>query len=394
MELDWISYINFPKDSEDTFYTPFPESNSSELENITPPNSYFFVELENITIPPNSYFSVEDTSIPPNNNFSVVEPLSNAIESIKLSEPLSNDTSTSDYSTYQYNLTIGNSFDDWESVDRFIHKYCLERGFGYQVYQNDKDLNDHTITRRKSFRCSLSGNYEARKKIDQNEHRVRDSNKTGCEWHCNFKLPKTEQQIRCTTLVDVHNHELNPTEIAHLNARYRQFNDDMVQDLRFFTDCKVVPIIQLEILKKKHPHHVFHKQDVYNSIYKLRENCKDESPDSGSFLNSLFEKMTEDPNWKVFIRHSGNERRLSGIFWMSFEQQDLYHHFHDVLLNDNTCKTNKYNMYLSVFIVRDNYGRFRNMANALVEDEMASTYTWILQCLTKATTVPSRYNEP
>ncbi|CAG8781346.1 9591_t:CDS:1, partial [Rhizophagus irregularis] len=57
--------------SEDTFYTSFPESNSSELENITPPNSYFSVELENITIPPNSYFSVEDTSIPPNNNFSV-----------------------------------------------------------------------------------------------------------------------------------------------------------------------------------------------------------------------------------------------------------------------------------------------------------------------------------
>ncbi|PKK62977.1 hypothetical protein RhiirC2_789564 [Rhizophagus irregularis] len=78
MELDWESYINFPKDSEDTFYTPFSK--------------------KNITIPPNSYFSVEDTSIPPNNNFSVIEPLSNAIESIELSKPLSNDTSTSDYS--------------------------------------------------------------------------------------------------------------------------------------------------------------------------------------------------------------------------------------------------------------------------------------------------------
>ncbi|UZO28587.1 uncharacterized protein OCT59_022104 [Rhizophagus irregularis] len=204
---------------EDTFYTPFSESNSSELENITPPNSYFSVELENITIPPNSYFYVEDTSIPLNNNFSVVEPLSNAIESIELSEPLSNDTSTSDYSTYQYNLTIGNSFDDWESVDRFIHEYCLERGFGYQVYRNDKDLNDHTITHCKSFRCSLSGNYEARKKIDQNEHHVRDSNKTG---------------------LDVRNHELNPLRLLILMQDIVGC-DDVVQDLRFFTDCKVAP---------------------------------------------------------------------------------------------------------------------------------------------------------
>jgi hypothetical protein len=35
-------------------------------------------------------------------------------------------------------------------------------------------------------------------------------------------------------------------------------------------------------------------------------------------------------------------------------------------------------------MVKDNYGKFQNVANALVEDEMASTYTWILQCLMKA----------
>ncbi|CAB4384964.1 unnamed protein product [Rhizophagus irregularis] len=46
---------------------------------------------------------------------------------------------------------------------------------------------------------------------------------------------------------------------------------------------------------------------------------------------------------------------------------------------------NKYNMYLSVFMIKDNYGKFHNVANALIEDEMASTYNWILQCLMKAT---------
>jgi hypothetical protein len=166
----------------------------------------------------------------------------------------------------------------------------------------------------------------------------------------------------------------------------------MIQDLKFFTDCKVAPITQLEILKKKYPQHVFNKQDIYNSIYKLHEKYSEET-DSGLLLNSLFEKMTEDPCWKVFIRHSGNERRLSGIFWMSPSQQDLYQKFHDVILNDNTCKTNKYNMYLSVFMIRDNYGKFRNVVNALVEDELASTYTWILQCLMNATgnTIPKSF---
>ncbi|CAG8651765.1 11622_t:CDS:2, partial [Scutellospora calospora] len=216
-------------------------------------------------------------------------------------------------------------------------------GFGYQVFCNDKDQNDSNITRRKSYRCSSSGTYEARKVIDQNLHCLRGTTKTSCEWHCNFSFPKTTQQIKCTTLKDMHNHPVNPVQISDVIARYRRFNNEMIQDIEFFLDCKVAPITQLEILKKKHPHHVFHKQDIYNIIHKLRQN-DDERSDSVSLLDSLFEKMSSDPCWKVFIRHSGNERRLS-----------------------------------------DNYGRFRNVANALVEDELSSTYVWILQYLLKAT---------
>ena len=42
-------------------------------------------------------------------------------------------------------------------------------------------------------------------------------------------------------------------------------------------------------------------------------------------------------------------------------------------------------MYLSVFMIKDNYGRFWNVANALVDNELSSTYAWILQCLANAT---------
>ena len=70
--------------------------------------------------------------------------------------------------------------------------------------------------------------------------------------------------------MDIHNHEVNPAQISHVIARYRHLNDEMVQDLQFFLDCKVVPITQLEILKKKYSQQVFHKQAVYNAIYKLR----------------------------------------------------------------------------------------------------------------------------
>jgi len=82
-------------------------------------------------------------------------------------------------------------------------------------------------------------------------------------------------------------------------------------------------------------------------------------------------KMSQDSHWKVYIWHFGNEYRLSGIFYLEIpSQQELYQRFFNVVLNDNTCKTNKFNMYLSVFMVKDKYGRFQNIANVLVEDEL------------------------
>ncbi|UZO08139.1 uncharacterized protein OCT59_028403 [Rhizophagus irregularis] len=126
---------------------------------------------------------------------------------------------------YQYNLYVGDIFDNWQSVDAFMHQYCLERRFGYQNFQNDKDSTNSLIIWHKSFQCLL----------------------------------------------------------VYINTRYRCFNsDNMIQDLKFFTDCKVTPVVQLEILRKKYPEHVFYKQDVCNAIYYLQKD-KDESLDSSTF---------------------------------------------------------------------------------------------------------------
>ena len=55
------------------------------------------------------------------------------------------------------------------------------------------------------------------------------------------------------------------------------------------------------------------------------------------------------------------------------------------MLNDNTYKTNKYNMYLSVFMIKYNYRRFQNIVNVLVKDKITLIYIWILQYLIKVT---------
>ncbi|CAG8845476.1 25575_t:CDS:2, partial [Gigaspora margarita] len=205
--------------------------------------------------------------------------------------------------SYQYNLSVGNYFDDWPSVNRFIYNYCLEQDFEYQVFRNDKDLNDPSIIHCKSFRCLSTGTYESRKGIT----------KTDCEWHCNFTFPKTAHKVKCTTLKNIHNHKINPAQICDIIARYQHFNKEMMQDIKFFSDY------------------------IYNAIYKLHKNINDRL-DSVSFLDTLFEKMSQDLSRK---------------------------HFLDIVLNDNMCKTNKFSMYLSIFMVKDNHEKFWNVANTL-----------------------------
>jgi hypothetical protein len=298
MEFDTFcsNYYNNNSDETSTFILAYSEPFNDNFANI---NLSLYSEPLNINLLPSSLELSELPFVLPvlpfvlpiepplisDDNFADVLPL----------EPVFNDNN------YQYNLTVGDSFDDWSLVDTFMHQYCLERGFGYQIFQNDKDLNDPTIIRRKSFRCSSNGNYESRKIIDQKLHRLRGTIKTNCEWHVNFTFPKSAYQIGFTTLKDVHNHEVNPAQISHIIARYRRLNSEMIQDLKFFMNCKVASITQLEILKKKYSEHVFHKQDIYNVIYKLHQSDRNEKLDSVLFFNILLEKMTQDPRWKVFI---------------------------------------------------------------------------------------------
>ncbi|RHZ58061.1 hypothetical protein Glove_376g2 [Diversispora epigaea] len=70
---------------------------------------------------------------------------------------------------------------------------------------------------------------------------------------------------------------------------------------------------------------------------------------------------------------------------MSLTQIALWLEYHDVILNDNTAKTNCYQMPLSLFLVIDNNTRSRLVAQALVSDEMTESYKWILECTKNAT---------
>ncbi|CAG8766342.1 7101_t:CDS:1, partial [Gigaspora rosea] len=162
MDVDWDSFIMVP----DIFNDINPSSLSDNEDSNIIINKNLYPSLSNyddsVIFNTNLLPLAENSNNHPSfsicgdNFLSLYEYVDNVDTNILLLFENSNNSGNINASNYQYNLHVGDSFDDWRSVDTFIHNYCLKRGFGYQIFRNDKDLNDPSIICRKSFRCSSS----------------------------------------------------------------------------------------------------------------------------------------------------------------------------------------------------------------------------------------------
>src|SRR6266540_7187959 len=75
---------------------------------------------------------------------------------------------------------------------------------------------------------------------------------------------------------------------------------------------------------------------------------------------------------------------------MSPKQHILWLRYHDVIMHDNTCKTNRYDRPLSLFVTPDNNLKTRIVAQAIVDNETQLSYEWVFRCVKEATGVPPK----
>ena len=101
-------------------------------------------------------------------------------------------------------------------------------------------------------------------------------------------------------------------------------------------------------------------------------------------MTKLLEYQTRDPEWFVKPLIDDTSNRLIGVFWMSPEQRERWTKFYDIIIHDNTARTNKYNYPLSLFILIDNYNKSRLAAQAFLQDEREESYEWLLRCCLEA----------
>ncbi|GES82925.1 protein FAR1-related sequence 4 [Rhizophagus clarus] len=155
----------------------------------------------------------------------------------------------------------------------------------------------------------------------------------GCKAHINLSRPEKDninQYIYVTTISNDHCYELNCQLINYENK---------------------VMIIYLE---EKYPEQKIRSDILHSEIQKYRPSAKDLSNDASKLYEYLIELKKNDTRWQIFVDFD-EAKVLRRLFWMSPNQIELWIQYHDVIINDITYKTYKYNMALSLFVAIDNY---------------------------------------
>jgi hypothetical protein len=101
-------------------------------------------------------------------------------------------------------------------------------------------------------------------------------------------------------------------------------------------------------LKVKFPNISILDCDFSNAIQKYKVKS-DVAHDASHLLKVLIEHKLNDPGWFIEFQLD-QDNRLTRLFWMSPAQLTLWSEYHDVILNDNTVKTNRYQMPYHFFL--------------------------------------------
>ncbi|XP_050387982.1 protein FAR1-RELATED SEQUENCE 5-like [Argentina anserina] len=275
---------------------------------------------------------------------------------------------------------IGVEFVTIEEAEDFYYAYA--KSMGFDVRRDDKRTSSRTgrITIR-SWVCSAEG--QRRQNNMDNRKRVRMPKKLtrfGCPCMFKIRFLKDKNSYVVVKFRTNHSHGLVPPHQTHLLRSHRHVPDSQ---LDLAKSMQSVPI--------RTCHSFQHMSDVAGGFSKVGFTIKDLynkldsskrksiiGGDAKATLAYLEGKAVEDKN--LFFKYTTDaNKRLANLFWRDSTSFQDYCCFGDVLVFDSTYLTNHYGKPLVLFVGSNNHLSTVIFGFALLEDETAKTYKWVLE---------------
>jgi hypothetical protein len=293
--------------------------------------------------------------------------------------PFNNTTLTQQNENTEATLYKGKAFTTWEQAFEIIEGWAKQQGFRV-IYGRVERKPDGTF-RKRTVLCEYQGSY-----ITKSNGKQTTTKRIGCTWHINLSEPSSKNPFKyvyISTFHDTHSHDLNPNIIQFGDNKY--IPPEIMSEIEFLTiKCRMGAATQRQYLEARFPGQTIYDNDLYQAIQHFRPQNRNDSNDAAKLYTRLLESSQNNPMWKVAIKFDDNNT-LTHLFWMSPSQLELWYQYSDIVIQDVTCKTNRYDMALSLFVILDGNRNIRLVAQALLIDETKESHEWSFEQINLAT---------
>ncbi len=118
--------------------------------------------------------------------------------------------------------------------------------------------------------------------------------------------------------------------------------------------------------------------DIYNFIYQLEGfDLEKKVFDTEEFIKILEQFKYDNSEFFYYININNNTKRLEQVIWIFSKQRMNYSRFNNVIIFDNTYKTNWFQMPFGIFTEVNNYDHSMYFTGALIIDETEDNFIWV-----------------
>ncbi|KAM0901798.1 hypothetical protein ACQ4PT_019710 [Festuca glaucescens] len=265
---------------------------------------------------------------------------------------------------------VGMKFPTLEGAERFYSTHALLTGFGVRRGSN---------YRRKKFhlQCNRSGKL----KPTQDLQRKRKNNVLGSQCQAKVIVKLHQEQWEITGVKHEHNHPLCPRRsLTRFFLDHKYLSSEEKSFLGVLQQSRVNPRKAMNIFRRMRSNFGNTPSSKEKDVHNLQcvEQWRKENSDVETALKRFKELELRNLGFS-YTMQTDEDNIVRSLFWTDARSRVDYEIFGDFVSFDTTYSTNRHNMPFTPIIGMNNHGRILLFGCALLQDQKAETFKWMIQ---------------
>ncbi|KAK6148991.1 hypothetical protein DH2020_016516 [Rehmannia glutinosa] len=264
---------------------------------------------------------------------------------------------------------VGMEFESYDDAYNYYNCYAREAGFSVRVKNSWFKRNS-----REKYGAVLCCSSQGFKRV-KDVNRLRKETRTGCPAMMRMRLVDSKRW-RIVEVTLEHNHLLE----AKRYKSEKKMGSGTKRKLMPNSDPEIQPVrLYRALVIDANGEGTFNfnqKQAKTTSGQPNQLNLK--KGDTQAMYNYLCRMQLTNPSF-FYSMDLNDEGRLRNVFWVDARSRSANVYFGDVILFDNTCLSNKYEIPLVAFVGINHHGQSVLLGCGLLASETIESYIWLFK---------------